>query len=135
MKSQQAASTSAQAVGDVPLQTALISSQSRSPGSVRQARKRRPSVTDALKGEETQRRRKPVIAAMLALDQLQTAVEEIADARDQQAEEEIARHGHRHDLQGLARLVQGGAREDQHQIGVADRRSERGVLEQRDILA
>ena len=48
---------------------------------------------------------------------------------------EIDRHGDGDDLDRLAGLVEHRAGEDLHQIGIADRHRQRGVLGQVEILA
>src|SRR5690349_14233156 len=134
MNNQQAASTLAQAFGDGPFQIASMIAHRMKSGIVRASQIRTASVTAQLSGVETLWRTK-LSAFMSALDAQNAAVGEIADARNREIDQKITHHRHPHDFERLTGLVQSRPGENEHEIGIADRRRERRVLEDADILA
>jgi hypothetical protein len=134
MKSQHAPSVAAQSRGDPPLHTALTKAQSTTCGRVTTSQPTIASVTSALSGVETQRRSHAKTSSISMLDQAEAPVRRVAEHGDDEAQQEIARHRHGHDLERLAGLVQRRPGEDEHEVGIADRRGERGVLEEADVL-
>src|SRR3954447_26806689 len=134
MNSQQAASTLAQAFGDGPFQTASMKAHRTKSGIVRASQIRTASVTAQLSGVDTLRRTK-LSASMSALDAQHAAVRQIAGARNRKIDQKIAHHRHAHDLERLTGLVQSRPGENEHEIGITYRGSERRILEDADVLA